>query len=435
MIQNEFSTYQGSSINSIPEGFGTKSYKSGFILQGLWKSGHPQGIMTIKSLEYDIQVTFKKGKIFIVHFRGSLANYSFTSIFFPFKFIKINSNFYEIPVGIDEGHYSAFKIGANEYNIRNVVNRKLKNLKKLLYNDHEYHGETNEQGIPSGFGILKNSRCYYLAEFDGYFCCKGYCLIDITIFKGNFVDLKLQGMGKEKILLYGIESRGRFENFIKHGKFDVKIEGFRMEVFYENNKHLNPIKYFKEEKFLYECNATKILFIPEVECYHIPEMLELLQILQSKILCAGLEFHKILTKDKKENKNFFIRNHSSQDWVTYERKIYRKISALSLESDDIIKSLKFDNGSQYKGQVINRKLNGWGKFLYNNGDCYIGYFIDDKREGFGSFFKNGRIFYKGYWKEDKFHSKGKIFLEDFIIVGQWENGNLSGVVKSIQIGH
>jgi hypothetical protein len=70
------------------------------------------------------------------------------------------------------------------------------------------------------------------------------------------------------------------------------------------------------------------------------------------------------------------------------------------------------NGTQYSGDWLDGKLNGYGSFIYRNGDKYQGKFKDSERNGAG-------IYY--FLKDDKF--KGHQFE------GKYLNDKKSGVGK------
>ena len=43
----------------------------------------------------------------------------------------------------------------------------------------------------------------------------------------------------------------------------------------------------------------------------------------------------------------------------------------------------YKNGEKYKGKMIIKIIEGYGKMLYKNGDKYEGYFKNDKKNGEG----------------------------------------------------
>ena len=115
-------------------------------------------------------------------------------------------------------------------------------------------------------------------------------------------------------------------------------------------------------------------------------------------------------------------------------------------------TIKKDDGSIYKGQVINGKRHGRGSFQDGNGNQFEGDFRGDKIEGFGTYKTNEGIEYVGEWKNDlqdgqgkeKWpdgshyegqylqgvkNGKGKYVWEDgSVYTGQWNNGNMEGEV-------
>lgn len=53
----------------------------------------------------------------------------------------------------------------------------------------------------------------------------------------------------------------------------------------------------------------------------------------------------------------------------------------------------------YDGQVINGKLNGYGRMIFNYGDYYVGQFKDDFFENEGALYrKDGTVKEQGLWK-------------------------------------
>lgn len=54
--------------------------------------------------------------------------------------------------------------------------------------------------------------------------------------------------------------------------------------------------------------------------------------------------------------------------------------------------------------------NGHGEFIYKEGSRYKGQWKDNKMEGFGTlYYPNGAIAYEGQWHDDEFHGAGIVY--------------------------
>ena len=96
-----------------------------------------------------------------------------------------------------------------------------------------------------------------------------------------------------------------------------------------------------------------------------------------------------------------------------------------------------DDGSQYIGNIIDNKMEGFG-VLVKTDELYIGYFHNSKPDGFLKLYKKGKLYYEGYWKNGSFNGKGTLHREDGSIkTGNWIEGKLSQTLVDEQLpqGH
>jgi hypothetical protein len=87
-------------------------------------------------------------------------------------------------------------------------------------------------------------------------------------------------------------------------------------------------------------------------------------------------------------------------------------------------TLKFENGSKFKGTCRNDMANGPGSFFYHNREKYTGDFEDDRASGYGEFlYLNGDV-YRGNWKDNVKSGYGEILYKEGEIISY--KGNFEG---------
>ena len=73
-------------------------------------------------------------------------------------------------------------------------------------------------------------------------------------------------------------------------------------------------------------------------------------------------------------------------------------------------ALTYDKGKiTYSGQIVNHRMNGYGKLTYPNGDIYEGNFVNGVFQGYGTFTAKSGWYYKGEFKKGK--PDGKVTLK------------------------
>lgn len=92
---------------------------------------------------------------------------------------------------------------------------------------------------------------------------------------------------------------------------------------------------------------------------------------------------------------------------------------------------KFLNQDVYKGFWKNNQMNGKGVKTFSNGSLYDGNFLNDKFDGYGKFTnKTDNTFYNGYWKGGKKIGNGFFrYSDDSMYYGNWENDKKHGQGK------
>nr|QBK89434.1 MAG: MORN repeat protein [Mimivirus LCMiAC02] len=96
----------------------------------------------------------------------------------------------------------------------------------------------------------------------------------------------------------------------------------------------------------------------------------------------------------------------------------------------------FSNGDVYKGELVNKLINGKGTYTWHTGNVYKGQWKDSKRYGKGKMiYSNGDI-YEGWWKNDKKHGNGKYtYYNGDIYEGRWENDKRCKEESEEEISH
>lgn len=75
---------------------------------------------------------------------------------------------------------------------------------------------------------------------------------------------------------------------------------------------------------------------------------------------------------------------------------FRNINQQVINPDN----LEFEDGTIYKGDVLNGQKQGSGKLIFPNGDEFIGKFDDDEINGWGVFKKSEGGSYEGEWSDN-----------------------------------
>ncbi len=89
--------------------------------------------------------------------------------------------------------------------------------------------------------------------------------------------------------------------------------------------------------------------------------------------------------------------------------------------------VKYSDGSEYLGEWINGKRNGYGKHVMSNLDEYEGKFVGGLRCGFGRLmYKNGDS-YVGNWKDNKMFGQGTLRRGDQVLEGVFDGDQLSSL--------
>ena len=94
------------------------------------------------------------------------------------------------------------------------------------------------------------------------------------------------------------------------------------------------------------------------------------------------------------------------------------------------KTLKLENGNNYKGETLNNKPHGEGRLVEKEVGRYIGGFFKGKKQGKGKlFFLNGE-FYNGDWLGDEKHGYGEYYFTDNSrYAGSFKNNQKDGAGK------
>ena len=94
--------------------------------------------------------------------------------------------------------------------------------------------------------------------------------------------------------------------------------------------------------------------------------------------------------------------------------------------------MRYFDGSVYSGSFKNDKKEGFGIYQYKDGDKYEGQFMNNRRHGFGNYYYNDNLcIYHGYYYNNKKQGHGMIKLDDDVVItgvftdGELNEGNIS----------
>ena len=131
------------------------------------------------------------------------------------------------------------------------------------------------------------------------------------------------------------------------------------------------------------------------------------------------------------NKNMIIENLNDIDGnnnISYKlTKLIDLYNKMSNSEQDSNRTITYQNGDKYVGDLKNGLKHGKGIYYYKNGNKYEGDWKDDKREGRGTFFFVNGDKYEGECKNDKANGKGvKYFKNGDRYDGDWKDDTMDG---------
>ena len=78
---------------------------------------------------------------------------------------------------------------------------------------------------------------------------------------------------------------------------------------------------------------------------------------------------------------------------------------------------------KYKGEIKNRKPEGFGNLTSSDGEKYVGEWKDGKKYGQGTYIYHHGFKYVGEWKDNRKHGQGTYTLTDGNrFEGEWKDG-------------
>ena len=104
-------------------------------------------------------------------------------------------------------------------------------------------------------------------------------------------------------------------------------------------------------------------------------------------------------------------------------------------SKEINQKISIGNGDTYEGEMINGKMNGMGKYIYNNGVIYEGNYNNGTKNGKGKLiYPDGRIF-EGEFVDGFPRGKEHLMNDNYNFVEKNENNKNKNVepLKIIQM--
>lgn len=112
-----------------------------------------------------------------------------------------------------------------------------------------------------------------------------------------------------------------------------------------------------------------------------------------------LEDIKQNTKPQDQSSNFLRSdNHESASSDSNVKASDQPATVVNLDNQTI----RFVDGSVYKGEIVNEKPNGFGTMIYSYGNKYEGQWKDGKRHGQGTLHLAIGSIQKGYFENDAF---------------------------------
>ena len=131
------------------------------------------------------------------------------------------------------------------------------------------------------------------------------------------------------------------------------------------------------------------------------------------------------------NKNMIIDNLNDIDGnnnISYKlTKLIDLYNKMSNSEQDSNRTITYQNGDKYVGDLKNGLKHGKGIYYYENGNKYEGDWKDDKKEGRGTFYFVNGDKYEGECKNDKANGKGvKYFKNGDIYDGDWKDDTMEG---------
>ena len=91
------------------------------------------------------------------------------------------------------------------------------------------------------------------------------------------------------------------------------------------------------------------------------------------------------------------------------------------------KTISYDNGDEYAGDVVGSIKNGQGTMTYSDGSVYSGTWVNDTRRGDGKMTYTNGDTYEGSWKNDQPDGKGTYtWAAGHVYEGTWANGVRDG---------
>ncbi len=125
----------------------------------------------------------------------------------------------------------------------------------------------------------------------------------------------------------------------------------------------------------------------------------------------------------------------SRDYETskIENSVFKKHSILSLPESAFNKivenpphEIKLQNGSVYRGELMDNVPHGLGREFSIKGDIFQGLYEKGEKTGFGEFYNaNDKSVYEGSFYRGKFHDRGLLFKNGYCFEGIWNKGEIT----------
>jgi hypothetical protein len=129
-----------------------------------------------------------------------------------------------------------------------------------------------------------------------------------------------------------------------------------------------------------------------------------------------------------ENKKLLNKNNEIKlfaDLKKYENEIKEETLIVNTK---VYKSIEYDSGEKYSGEMLDRKKHGKGTFTWPDGQKYEGDFLNDNYHGLGKLLESNGSWKEGSWENNEFIA-GKVYIiyeSGNTYQGDYSNNTING---------
>ncbi len=324
---------------------------------------------------------------------------------------------FKLYIGFSQGTYTG-----------NLLNGKPTGKGKFVYSfGKEYEGPF-KGGVPNGKGAFRyGNGDVYSGDVKNGVCVGKGCLYynNGDIYEGEFADDKPDGIG-HYYCADGSYYRGEWKKGIRIGTgIKINVDGSAETWEYKDGKLANKNSVSIDTPQVQTALAEKTQLPPPPM-----KVLSIVEAVDKKLGIKSSESSKKTPATKKTTDKKTSKKEKSTETTGKKR---------------TVKTIKYDNGGVYEGEVRNGLPDGKGKYTFSYGDVYEGDFCAGTKTGQGKYistdgwyyeggfadgdfdgygvyhYTNGDV-YEGEWWEDKRQGKGKYtFADGSYYTGEWKD--------------